>query len=75
MLTDTDSDPWLPIPEALPLLRPDFDTEAAVRYHVARRHVNGLESLDVVRKTPLGLRLNVRLFKRWARGEIRPKAA
>lgn len=60
---------WLPITQALPLLDEFFQTESALRYHVARRERNGLGAADAVRETPLGLRINPPRVKRWAMGE------
>jgi hypothetical protein len=71
------ADDWIPIRASYRDLRDLFRTEAALRYHLARRAVNGLEAADAVRMSPLGhLIVNPARVRAWALAEpTEPRAA
>ncbi len=75
-MNDTQREDWLTIPEAYPLLRRHFRTQAALRHHLRKRASNGLLAADAVRMSPLGMLLiNPERVARWARGENTQAAA
>jgi hypothetical protein len=66
----TNAQEWLSIPRAFPLLSEFFNTQATFRYHLNKRHTNGLSDADAVRLSPLGrLLVNPARVKAWAIGE------
>jgi hypothetical protein len=75
MLIDAQED-WVPIAQALPLLRRHFRTKSALLHHLRKRDTNGLAAAGAVRKSPLGMLLvNPDRVNRWALGEGTQAAA
>lgn len=46
----------------------EFRTLRALRYHITRRHANGLVASGAVVETPIGLRIDPERFEIWMRG-------
>ena len=67
---------WMSVPEAFPLLRQHFRTQAALRHHLRKRDTNGLAAADAVRMSPLGkLLVNPLRVSAWALAEAPREAA
>jgi hypothetical protein len=69
------SNGWVSVDDALERNKDFFNTKKALQYHLARRHMNGLERLDAVRKTPIGtLIVHLPRFRSWLLAEPRQAA-
>lgn len=50
----------------------EFRTLRALRYHLTRRHANGLIAAGAVVETPIGLRIDPERFRVWMFGKSSP---
>jgi len=76
MIDESIPDEWMTVAQAQRHLRKWFKTVAALKSHLGKRAVNGLETRDAVRLSPLRrLIVNPRRTAAWAVGDETHRAA